>query len=169
VLVHLSSTYPAPPEETNLLTIPHMRDLFGCEVGLSDHTQGIGAAIAATVLGATIIEKHFTLCRSDGGVDSAFSLEPEEMKTLVQETGRARQTLGRVRYGPAAEEERSRTFRRSLYVAQDLQPGEVLTRENIRCIRPGHGLAPRYLDVVVGKKLKKSAAKGTALTWDLLL
>jgi N-acetylneuraminate synthase len=168
VLLKCTSTYPATPENTNLLTIPHMRDLFECEVGLSDHTLGIGAAIASVALGATVIEKHFTLNRADGGVDSAFSLEPAEMKNLLEETKRAWQALGQITYGPMETEKKSMIFRRSLYITKDLKSGDVLTRENVRSIRPGHGLSPKYLDVVLGKKVRKNVQKGTPVGWDLL-
>jgi N-acetylneuraminate synthase len=168
VLLKCTSTYPATPENTNLLTIPHMRDLFGCEVGLSDHTLGFGAAVASVALGATVIEKHFTLNRVDGGVDSAFSLEPKEMKSLVEETKRAWQSLGQVTYGPMEAEKKSMIFRRSLYITKDLKSGDVLTRENVSSIRPGHGLAPKYLDVVLGRKVIRDISLGTPLNWDLM-
>ncbi|HMD73665.1 MAG TPA: pseudaminic acid synthase [Steroidobacteraceae bacterium] len=168
VLLKCTSSYPAPAHDTNLATIPHMRDLFGCEVGLSDHTMGIGAAVAAVALGATVIEKHFTLRRSDGGVDSAFSLEPQEMSLLVVESERAWQALGAVRYGPGEQEAKSAIFRRSLYVVNDIAPGELLTRANIRAIRPGMGLPPKYLSVVIGKPAARFLKRGTALSWDAL-
>jgi N-acetylneuraminate synthase len=144
-----------------------MRNLFCCEVGLSDHTLGLGAAVASVALGATVIEKHFTLKRADGGVDAAFSLEPKEMRTLVEETKRTWQALGKVQYGPTETEMRSKVFRRSLYITQDLLAGEILTQENIRSIRPGHGLPPKYLEIVLGKKINREAKKGTPVTWDL--
>lgn len=168
VLLKCTSTYPATASNTNLLTIPHMRDLFGCEVGLSDHTMGIGASVASVALGATIIEKHFTLRRKDGGVDSAFSMEPAEMSQLVIEAERTWQALGEIRYGPTEAELKSIVFRRSLYVVQDLFAGDVLTTENVRAIRPGLGLAPKYLEVVLGRALKKDVPRGTGLTWDLI-
>ncbi len=145
ILLKCTSSYPATPADSNLLTIPDMRARFGCEVGLSDHTMGVGAAVAAIALGATVIEKHFTLRRADGGVDSAFSMEPDEMHTLVTETGRAWQALGKVQYGVTEAEKGSLVFRRSLYIAEDLQAGDVLTRKNLRAIRPGYGLPPKYL------------------------
>ena len=169
VLLKCTSTYPATPENTNLMTLPHMRELFGCEVGLSDHTLGIGTAVASAALGATVIEKHFTLSRADGGVDSAFSLEPEEMHILVEESKRAWQALGQVSYGATEKEKASMKFRRSLYVAQDMQAGETITKDNVRSIRPGYGLHPKYYDLILGKKLKKDAAKGTPVSWELLL
>ena len=168
ILLKCTSSYPSTPENTNLLTIPHMRDLFHCEVGLSDHTLGVGAAVASVSLGSTVIEKHFTLCRADGGVDSAFSMEPDEMRTLVEETERARLALGEVSYGPTAAEQKSLAFRRSLYVAEDIAAGEELTAKNVRAIRPGYGLAPKYLDVVLGMKCKSAVKKGTPLSWKLL-
>lgn len=168
VLLKCTSTYPATPEHTNLLTIPHLRELFGCEVGLSDHTMGVGASVASVALGATMIEKHFTLNRADGGVDSTFSMEPAEMAQLVVETGRAWQALGEVRYGCLEAEKNSIQFRRSLYIVQDLKAGEVLTAKNVRAIRPGHGLPPRYLDQVLGMRVKQDVRRGTALAWTLL-
>lgn len=168
-LLKCTSTYPASPENTNVRTIAHMRDLYGCEVGLSDHTMGVGAAIAAVAMGASVIEKHFTLARADGGVDSTFSLEPDEMRALVVETERAWQSLGAVRYGPTPAEETARTRRRSLYIARDLQPGDILTPETVRRIRPGSGLAPKYYDLVLGRAVKHAVKKGEPLSWDMLL
>ena len=168
VLLKCTSTYPATPANTHIRTIPHMREMFGCEIGLSDHTGGIGAAVAAVALGASVIEKHFTLRRADGGVDSSFSMEPEEMAALVMETERAWQALGHVQYGPTAGEKDSKVFRRSIYITCDTKAGEVLTPENIRIIRPGYGLAPRYFDLLVGKRINRDAKRGTAMTWDLL-
>lgn len=167
VLFKCTSTYPASPENTNLRTIPHMRELFGCEVGLSDHTLGIGAAVAAVAFGASVIEKHFTLDRAEGGVDAAFSLEPSEFAGLVTETERAWQALGTVKYGPAQAEEKARMRRRSLYIAEDLAVGDVLTPLNLRRIRPGHGLPPKFYDVLLGRKVTKTVKKGTPLTWDM--
>jgi pseudaminic acid synthase len=168
VLLKCTSTYPATPADTNILTIPDMRKRFGCEVGLSDHTMGIGVAVAAVGLGACAVEKHFTLRRADGGVDSAFSLEPEELKALVVETERAWQALGTVRYGATEKEKKSLVFRRSLYVVQDLKAGDVLTRDNVRVIRPGLGLPPKFLDQVLGKTIKRAVKRGTPLTQDLV-
>jgi N-acetylneuraminate synthase len=168
VLLKCTSTYPATPENSHLRTIPHLRELFGCEVGLSDHTMGVGAAVGAVALGATVIEKHFTLRRSDGGVDSAFSLEPEELRTLVVETERAWQALGQVRYGPTEAEKPSLAFRRSLYVVRDIKAGEAFTAENVRAIRPGLGLPPKHLDAVLGKRATRDIGRGTPLSWDLL-
>lgn len=168
VLLKCTSTYPATPENSNITTIPHMRDLFACEIGLSDHTMGIGVSVASVALGATVIEKHFTLSRADGGVDSVFSMEPDEMATLVIETRRAWEALGAVTYGPTPAELKSIQFRRSLYVVKELKAGDVLTRENVRSIRPGHGLPPGMIDVILGKKVSRDVARGTALSWDLL-
>jgi pseudaminic acid synthase len=168
VLLKCTSTYPATPEDTNIATIPAMREALGCEIGLSDHTMGIGVAVAAVALGATVIEKHFTLRRADGGVDSAFSLEPEEFRSLALETERAWQGLGAVRYGPTEKEKDSLAFRRSLYVVKDLKAGDVLTRENVRAIRPGLGMPPKHLDAVLGRKIRRDAKRGTPLTPDLL-
>jgi len=167
-LLKCTSTYPATPENSNLLTIPYLRDRYGCEIGLSDHTLGIGVAISSVALGATVIEKHFTLKRSDGGVDAAFSLEPHEMKQLVEETGRAWQGLGKAFLGPTEAEKSSIIFRRSLYIVKDLKAGDVLTKENVRAIRPGLGLPPKHFNQVLGKKIKSSVKMGTALTWSLL-
>jgi pseudaminic acid synthase len=168
ILLKCTSSYPATPRTTNALTIPHLRQLFDCEVGLSDHTMGIGVAAASVALGATVIEKHFTLNRADGGVDSAFSLEPAEMAQLVVETERAWQGLGEVSYGPTEAEKKSLQFRRSLYVVEDLKAGDVLTRENVRAIRPGLGLPPKYLEQLLGRTVGRAVPRGTALSWELL-
>jgi len=169
VLLKCTSAYPATPENSNVLTIPHMRELFGCEVGLSDHTMGIGAAVAAVAVGSAVIEKHCTLNRSDGGVDSAFSLEPDELAQLVVETKRAWQSLGKVTYGPTNAEEGAVMRRRSIYVTKDIQAGDVLTKDNIRCIRPGYGLAPRHYENLLGRAVKCDVKKGAPLRWDVLL
>ena len=168
MLLKCTSTYPASCENSNVFTIPHMRDLFNCEVGLSDHTMGIGAAVAAVSYGASVVEKHFTLCRSVGGVDSAFSLEPEEMKTLVIETERAWQSLGKVSYGTTEDEIPSKKHRRSLYIAQDMNAGDVFTSDNLRIVRPGLGLPPKFFDVVVGRKVNQNVKKGTSVQWELV-
>lgn len=169
ILLKCTSTYPATPANTNILTIPHMRELFGCEVGLSDHTMGVGVSVASVALGATVVEKHFTLSRADGGVDSAFSMEPIEMQQLVQETERAWQALGTVSYGATAAEKKSMVFRRSLYVVTDMRAGDVLTKDNVRAIRPGLGMPTKYLDRIIGKQLRRDVCRGTALSWDLLV
>jgi len=169
ILLKCTSSYPAAPENSNLATIPHLRELFGVQVGLSDHTLGIGASVAAVALGATLIEKHFTLRRSDGGVDAVFSLEPEEMRALVAETERAWRALGKILYGPQEEEKKSLAFRRSLYVAQDMKTGEVFTTENLKIIRPGYGLPPKYYNQLLGKQIKHDARKGTPVSWNLVV
>jgi pseudaminic acid synthase len=169
ILLKCTSTYPATAENTNILTIPHLRELFGCEVGLSDHTMGVGVSVASVALGATVVEKHFTLERADGGVDSAFSMEPSEMAQLVVETERAWQALGQVRYGATEAEKKSIQFRRSLYIVQDLKVGDMLTRENVRAIRPGLGLPTKYLEDIIGRKVNQTVKRGTALRWQLLL
>jgi N-acetylneuraminate synthase len=168
ILLKCTSTYPATPEYTNINTIPHMRQLFDCEVGLSDHTMGIGVSVASVALGASVIEKHFTLDRNDGGVDSAFSMEPNELKQLVVESGRAWQSLGKITYGPTKAEEKSLQFRRSLYVVENLKAGDRLTKNNVRAIRPGLGLPPKYIDTVLGMSVTKDIIKGTALSWEIL-
>ena len=163
ILFKCTSTYPATPENSNLLTIPYLRERYGCEVGLSDHTLGIGVAVASVALGATVIEKHFTLKRSDGGVDSAFSMEPAELKELVEETERAWQSLGKAYIGPTEAEKSSITFRRSLYIVKDLKAGDVLTQDNVRAIRPGLGLPPKHLNQVLGKTIMRDLKTGTPL------
>lgn len=168
ILLKCTSTYPATAGNSNILTIPHLRELFGCEVGLSDHTMGVGVSVASVALGAAVIEKHFTLNRADGGVDSTFSMEPAEMAQLVLETERAWQALGQVSYGPTAAEKKSIQFRRSLYIVQDLKAGDVLTTENVRAIRPGLGLPTKYLEVLLGKTINQDVKRGTALGWALL-
>lgn len=168
ILLKCTSTYPATPDNSNVLTIPHMRSLFCCEVGLSDHTMGIGAAIAAVAHGATVIEKHFTLNRDDGGVDSAFSMEPDELRSLVVETKRAWQSLGSVTYGPIVAEQNAVLRRRSIYISEDMQAGDVLTSENMRCVRPGLGLPPKYHEVLLGMRVNQDVKKGTPVRWELV-
>ncbi len=168
VLLKCTSTYPATPEDSNILTIPHLREVFGCEAGLSDHTLGVGAAVASVALGATVIEKHFTLRRADGGFDSAFSMEPMEMHSLVAESRRAWQARGKVSYGPGEAESKSLAFRRSLYVVKDMDAGEVFTADNVRAIRPGYGLPPKYFDALMGRRAKRALARGTALSWGMV-
>jgi len=168
ILLKCTSSYPASPVNSNLLTIPHLRELFNCQVGISDHTLGIGVAVASVALGATVIEKHFTLSRADGGVDAAFSLEPGEMRSLVIESERAWQALGKVHYGPTENEKRSLKFRRSIYISADLKAGDIFTRDNLKVIRPGYGLPPKYYDIVLGKKARIDAPTGTPLTWDMI-
>ncbi len=168
VLLKCTSTYPSTPENSNLLTISHMRELFQCEVGLSDHTMGVGVSVAAVAQGATVIEKHFTLSRADGGVDSAFSLEPEEMKQLVIETERAWQALGRISYGPTEEEKPSMKFRRSLYIAEDMKSGDIFTTKNLRSVRPGMGLAPKYYNQLLGRRVTMDLKKGSPVSWQIV-
>lgn len=168
VLLKCTSTYPATPLNSNILTIPHMRDLFNCHIGLSDHTLGVGAAVASVALGARVIEKHFTLRRSDGGTDAAFSIEPHELKLLVEETERAWQSLGEIRYGILKAEEGSLRYKRSLYVVKDVKKGEVFTPENVRAIRPGDGLSPGYYDTVMGMVAARDITRGTAFNWSLV-
>lgn len=167
-LLKCTSSYPASPESSNINTIPDLQKTFNCQVGLSDHTLGIGVAVASIALGAVVIEKHFTLDRSEGGVDSAFSLEPHELKLLVDETKRAWLSLGKISYDITQEEEGSRAFKRSIYASANIKKGEELGRDNIRIIRPGFGLAPKFYDQVVGKKAKTDIKTGTPLTRDLI-
>jgi pseudaminic acid synthase len=169
VLLKCTSTYPASPANTNIRTIPHLRDLFGCQVGLSDHTMGVGVALAAVAMGATVIEKHFTLSRAEGGVDSAFSLEPQELAALVQESERAWQALGEVRYGPTEAERKSLAFRRSIYVAANIAEGEFFTAENLRIVRPGHGAPPSLYEHLIGRAARRDYKKGTPLSLNQLL
>ena len=169
VLLKCTSSYPATPANTNVRTIPHLRELFGCDVGLSDHTMGLGVAVAAVALGATVIEKHFTLSRAEGGVDSAFSLEPAELAALVQESERAWQALGQVRYGPTEAEKKSLVFRRSIYASADIAPGDLFTRDNIRIVRPGNGAPPYFFEQLLGRKARQPYRCGTPLSLDQLL
>jgi len=169
VLLKCTSTYPASPLNSHIRTIAHLRELFGCHVGLSDHTMGVGVSVAAVAMGATIIEKHFTLDRADGGVDASFSLEPAELASLVIETERAWQGMGHVHYGATQAEQKSLVFRRSLYVVADIAAGEVLTAQNVRAIRPGLGLAPKHIDAVLGRTARQAIKRGTPLSWDAVL
>jgi pseudaminic acid synthase len=168
VLLKCTSTYPATPKNSNVLTIPSLRANFGCEVGLSDHTMGLGVSVAAVAHGATIIEKHFTLSRADGGVDSSFSLEPDELSALVIETERAWQSLGQVSYGVSEAEKKSLIYRRSIYIAKDLKAGDVLTLDNLRRVRPGMGLSPKYYDTLLGRRINQNVKAGTPMNWELL-
>ena len=163
-----TSQYPADPINANLATIPHLKQMFQCHVGLSDHTSGLGVAIAATAMGASVIEKHFVIDRNAGGVDAAFSLEPDEFAMLVKETERAAIAIGTVSYGCTTAEVNSRIHRRSLYICEDLSAGEVLTEKNLRAIRPGLGLPVKYLARLLGKQVKHDVAKGTPMSWDLV-
>ncbi len=168
VLLKCTSAYPAVPTECNLMTVQSLRELFDCESGISDHTMGYAVPLAGVALGATVIEKHFTLDRSEGGVDSAFSLEPAELKTLGEEVYRAWQAIGMPSYGPSTQELGSLRFRRSLYVVQDVKAGELFTEENVRAIRPGLGLAPKHLEIVLGSAAVRDVKRGTAVSWELL-
>lgn len=168
ILLKCTSSYPADPADSNLLTIPHMRELYHCEVGLSDHTLGIGAALASVALGVRVIEKHFTLSRAEGGVDAAFSLEPQEMQMLVEETLRAHKALGTVTYGVTETEKASLKFRRSIYVSQDINEGDVFSKDNLRIVRPGYGLSPKYYEDILGKVATRKLKRGVALKWDMI-
>jgi len=168
ILLKCTSSYPANPADSHLSTIPHMRRLFDVQVGLSDHTLGVGVAVAGISLGATVIEKHFTLDRSDGGVDSAFSMEPAEMRVLVEEGRKAREALGFVRYGPTEKEKDSLIFRRSLYVTKEMKIGDRFAPQNLRAVRPGKGLSAKYYDLILGKKVNRRVKPGTPVSWELI-
>jgi N-acetylneuraminate synthase len=167
-LLKCTSGYPADPAEMNLRTIPHLSDAFGVPVGLSDHTLGIAAPVAAAALGACIIEKHLTLSRGVPGPDAAFSLEPDEFRAMVEAVRTAEKALGRVHYGVSEQEAASRPFRRSLFVVKDVKAGDAFTSGNVRSIRPGHGLHTRYLEMVLGKRAARDIPAGTPLTWNLI-
>ncbi len=169
ILLKCTSTYPANPADSNLLTIQNMQQLFSCPVGLSDHTLGIGVAVAAVALGARVIEKHFVLDRSGGGVDATFSLEPEEMKNLVLEVDRAWQSLGKINYGTVGEEKNSLKYRRSIYVMENMKKGDLLSEENIRSLRPALGIPVKYMDLLLGRQVKRDIDNGTPLTWDMVI
>lgn len=169
ILLKCTSTYPASPENSNLATIPHMKTLFNVEMGLSDHTMGVGVSVAAVTLGATVIEKHFTSSRQEGGVDAAFSMEPHELKMLVEETERAWLAIGDVKYGPTAAELKSCNDRRSLYIGKDMKAGDIFTKENLRDVRPGLGLPTKYYELLLGKTIKQDAKKGTPVSWEIVL
>jgi N-acetylneuraminate synthase len=167
-LLKCTSAYPAPPEEMNLRTIPHLAEAFGVPTGLSDHTLGIAAPVAAVALGACIVEKHFTLSRDEPGPDSAFSLEPQEFKAMVEAVRTAEKALGQVHYAVGEREASSRVFRRSLFIVEDMEDGEVFTSKNVRSIRPGYGLHTRHLDDVIGRCATQAIERGTPLTWELV-
>lgn len=167
-LLRCISAYPAPPDEMHLRTIPHMSEAFGVPVGLSDHTLGIAVAAAAVALGASIVEKHFTLSRTLPGPDSAFSIEPHEFKAMVSAIRTVEKALGSIRYGASEHERKSLVFRRSLFVVRDMRAGEIFTEENVRSIRPGYGLAPRYYRQVIGCKAARDIKGGTPLSWDVI-
>jgi len=168
ILLKCTSTYPATPENTNISTIPNMRETFGLQTGLSDHTMGCGVAVASVALGAVLVEKHFTLRRADGGVDSAFSLEPHEFLQLREEVDRAWQAVGQVTYGGTKAEENSRIYRRSLYIGRDMKAGELLNAETMRIVRPGHGLPPKFYDELLGRTVREDVTAGTPLRWDIV-
>ena len=168
IILKCTSTYPSTPENTNLSAIPLLRQLYNTQVGLSDHTMGIGTAVASVTFGATVIEKHFTLSRADGGVDSAFSLEPQELESLVTETQRAFQSIGKPFLGIQEAEKKSIKFKRSLFVVQDIKAGELFTTDNVQSKRPAFGLHTRYYDVILGQKAKQDISSGTPLIWDMI-
>lgn len=168
VLLKCTSSYPAKPENANLATIRSLKETFNVEVGLSDHTMGWTVPIVAAIQGATVIEKHFTLRRSEGGVDSAFSMEPHEFKSMIKEVNDAISTIGHVHYGLDESEIKSKRFRRSIYIVKDVVKGEKLTAENTRIIRPGYGMEPKYIDLVIGREAKENYKRGTALSWNMI-
>lgn len=168
ILLKCTSNYPAEPTDANILTLPHLAELFDCQIGISDHTLGTAVAVASVALGARVIEKHFTLNRADNDIDAAFSLEPGELRQLVADTRMAWQALGRVSYGPTEKELASRKHRRSLYITEDLKKGDILTEENVRAIRPGLGLPPKYLEMVLGRAVVRDVSKGSPLKWSFI-
>ena len=168
ILLKCTSSYPSSPKSANLRTIPYLRNIFNCQIGLSDHTYGIGTAIASVAFGATVIEKHLTLDRDDGAVDSAFSIEPDELRSLVIESKRAQESIGEVKFGPSKEEIDSLKFRRSIYISKNISKGEVLSKDNIRIIRPGLGIKPKNFEKVLGRKIRIDCSKGTPLSWDII-
>ena len=167
-LLKCTSAYPAPPEESNLRTVPHMAEAFGVPVGLSDHTLGIAVPVAAVTLGACMIEKHFTLSRSIPGPDSAFSLEPHEFKEMVQAVRVAEKALGHVNYAITEKEAANRNFRRSLFVVKEIKAGEPFTPDNVRSIRPGNGMAPKFFNEIIGRRAIIDIVSGTPLSRDLI-
>lgn len=168
ILLRCTSSYPASPEDSNIRTIPHLRDAFNVQVGLSDHTMGVGVAVASVAFGAVFIEKHFTLSRADGGVDAAFSLEPAELNCLVVETQRAFAGLGKISYELGAKEISSLAYRRSIYFGRALKAGHVIAREDLALLRPAGGLAPKYLEQIIGRKITRDVGVGTTVTWDVV-
>ncbi len=169
ILLKCTSTYPASPKDTNISTIKHLRKLFDCEVGISDHTFGIGVSIASIPYGASVIEKHFTLSREEGGVDSVFSMEPNEFRQLIDESKRAWEAIGKVNYGPTKAEEKSLIFRRSIYVAEDIEKGEKFTNKNLRIVRPGMGAPPFLLETFLGRIANKNYKKGCPFNFEQIL
>ena len=166
ILLKCTSTYPANPLNSNLRTISHLKQSFGCPVGISDHTMGIGVSVGAVALGASFVEKHFTLDRADGGVDSSFSMEPNEMALLVKESKICWQSLGQVKYGALEEEKSSLKFRRSIYITRDLKTGDKISRENIKSVRPGFGLKVEMLPNVLGMRVTQDITANTPLSWE---
>jgi pseudaminic acid synthase len=169
ILLKCTSSYPASPEDSNIRTIPHLRDAFSTQVGLSDHTMGVGVSVASVALGAVFIEKHFTLNRADGGVDSAFSLEPSELRTLVIETERAWQGLGYIRYSANSQEEKSKQFRRTIRLTCDKFPGDIIKKDDVAIVRPGGGLPPSFIDFVVGKRVLRAMSRGESIKLESLI
>jgi pseudaminic acid synthase len=169
IVLKCTSSYPAPDDTMNLATLPRLAEVTGCPAGLSDHSMGTVASVVAVTLGACLVEKHLTLRRADGGVDSSFSLEPDEFRALVDGVRQAEAMIGEARFGPGVVEEGNTAFRRSLYVVEDVPQGGVFTEQNVRSIRPGFGLAPRYLELVLGRRALRPIARGTPMTWELLL
>jgi pseudaminic acid synthase len=167
-LLKCTSAYPALPEEMNLRTIPHLAETFQVVAGLSDHTLGIAVPVAAAAIGASVIEKHFTLSRNNGGPDASFSLEPDEFREMVEAIRTVEKAMGEVCYGLTPREERNKVFRRSLFVVKDIKAGEILTEEHVRSIRPGCGLHPRFLKDIIGKKAKRDLKKGTPMNWGVI-
>ncbi|GBE30129.1 pseudaminic acid synthase [bacterium BMS3Bbin04] len=167
-LLKCTSSYPAPPEEMNLNTIPRLAELYGCPSGLSDHTLGITLPIAAAALGANVIEKHFILDRSAGGPESSFALEPDELKQLVESVRMVEKSLGKVHFGPEEREAENLKFRRSLFVVEDIKAGEAFTEQNVRSVRPSNGLHTRHYDEILGKTAAVDIEKGTPMAWDLI-
>ena len=166
ILLKCTSSYPSSPKFSNLSTIPHMRALFNCEIGLSDHTLGIGVSVASIAFGASVIEKHLTLNRMDGGVDSTFSMEPHEMSQLVRESNQAWEAIGKISYGVTEEEKNSVQFKRSLYITREVKKGEAINEDNVRAIRPGLGMPPKYLNILIGRRFNSDYKIGTPLTWE---
>jgi len=169
ILLRCVSSYPTKPEEMNLRTIPDMKELFGCPVGLSDHSLGIGVSVCAVALGADVIEKHFTLSRKIKTADNFFSIEPQELKELVENVRIAEKALGKAQHKLTENEKKSRIYRRSLFAVENIKQGEFLTEENVKSIRPAYGLKPRYIATILGKKAKRDIKKGTPLSWDLIV
>jgi len=168
ILLKCTSSYPASPENSNIATIPHLRDMHNVIAGISDHTLGIGVAIASVALGGRVIEKHFCLSRAEGGVDSAFSLEPAEIRALVEESERVFLGIGKISYAISPSEEKSKRFRRSIFVAKDIEPGEALTVENVRVIRPSDGLEPKHFESILGRRSRVAIKRGTPLAWSMI-